>query len=810
MDLIWTRAAGLVRSGWRATVALAVLAGLASGLAMAIVAAGRRTATAYDRFTAFADVPELLVNFCPPGYEPANEEALQPCLVYDARAERDRIVELPEVEAAARASFRGVTVAKASNPADTTSASTLVTYDPGIGNSLAGRYQVVEGRSAQRSEEILLNEVLAERAGLGVGDEVILTFWAAEELGQFGVDGATFHGPSVDVTVVGIGRAIPDLNAAQGEVPANEAAVVYGAPGLGAATAAAGGFSAVLVEATDDDSEAATAAIEAAFPSGNFNLASALEVDEIEPTRDAIRYEAHAAVALGAIVAVLAATFVAQAVARQSRREWSDGPTLRALGVVTRQAVAAAGLRGAAIGAPAAIVAVGVAIALSPLGPVGIGRLAEVDPGVRLDTPVLLVGATAVLVVCALCASAPLLSGRALRTVVPSARLPRPRRSFGLPPVLDVGVQLARDRRSAGVHAGTALASSVAAATAVVAAAYLTASFDDLSSTPMRFGAPWDLSVSAGVEGTEEIEAILARQELSQAIDQASVVTGTDLRIGEVAAWVHAYVPLPSVSDEVLPLPITAGRPPATRREIALGAVTMESAGLSLGDTVEVTGSTTGKDFEMTIVGTAIINDTFEPSPGRGGVVTPDFIAEAAPEISGDPVILSLTPGTDVEEFAQRVRSRYDGTVQRPLQQVAVRNLGRIRALPYVMAGVVVVLAAVSLVHALVLSISRNRRALATLKGLGFTRGQVGGAVAVHATAYVVLAAVVAVPFGLAAGRWGWGLVADSIGVPPVPVIPWVVVPAVVLGMALVANLAAAYPAWRAARLPTASALRAE
>lgn len=79
MELIWVRAAALVRRGWRGTVLLAVLAGLAAGIAMAVVGAGRRTATAFDRFAAFAEVPELLINVCPPGHEVHSEEDLFPC-----------------------------------------------------------------------------------------------------------------------------------------------------------------------------------------------------------------------------------------------------------------------------------------------------------------------------------------------------------------------------------------------------------------------------------------------------------------------------------------------------------------------------------------------------------------------------------------------------------------------------------------------------------------------------------------------------------------------------------------------------------
>ena len=60
--------------------------------------------------------------------------------------------------------------------------------------------------------------------------------------------------------------------------------------------------------------------------------------DEIDPIREAIRYEAQAVIALGLIVALVVATFVGQAIVRQSRREWSDGPILRAIGVTAREA----------------------------------------------------------------------------------------------------------------------------------------------------------------------------------------------------------------------------------------------------------------------------------------------------------------------------------------------------------------------------------------------------------------------------------------------------------------------------------------
>ena len=153
-----------------------------------------------------------------------------------------------------------------------------------------------------------------------------------------------------------------------------------------------------------------------AFPGRDFNLLPSLGDDEIEPTRDSIRYEAQAITTLGIVVAVVIAAFVAQALARQSRREWSDGPALRAVGVTRRLAVSAALVRSLAISVPAIVIATITAVAVSPLGPIGQGKTAEVDPGVRVDPIVLLVGALAVALTVTLGIAAPLLRGRVLRT----------------------------------------------------------------------------------------------------------------------------------------------------------------------------------------------------------------------------------------------------------------------------------------------------------------------------------------------------------------------------------------------------------
>jgi hypothetical protein len=808
VELIWMRAAGLVRRGWRATVLFAVVAGLAAGVAMAVVAAGRRTASVYDRFAAFADVPELLANFCPPGFDPA-EGSLEVCFLYDAHDERDTIAALPEVEAAARGEFRGVTIVPTSSPDDRYLGTSVVMQDEGI-VSPYGRYRIIEGADATGAHEIVVNRHLAEE-GIGIGDEVELTFWAEEDFGNFD-DDAVFHGPTLDVRVSGIAVSLTDLAAAQ-DAPglADEASVIYGGPGLDEATPTAAGFGGLMVEAVDDDREAAEAAIQDAFPDRPFNLVPAVGNDEIQPTRDAIRYEAQATFALGLVVAVVVAAFLVQALARQSRREWSDGPTLRAVGVSRRMAVASSLLRSLAISLPAVVLAVVTAVLLSPIGPVGAGRVAEVDGGIEVDAVALAVGAVAIAFAITVGITAPLLRGRILRTAPPPVGRATEPRDIAAPPVLSIGLQFARrERRGSLAEVSTALVGVGAAVAVAVAAAALAASFTDLTRTPERFGAPWDLSLgSSGTTGAEEAVTVVSEDALRSSIANAAVLTGTDLQIGDDVAWVHAFVPLDDV--EVIDPPIIDGRAPADIDEIALGGLTMRDQGLSIGDEVEVASSSTGTTYDLEIVGEAVINDTFEASPGRGGVVTPELIAEAAPEVeTGDPLVLTFDEGVDVDAFVDEVRESFGGAVQGPVEQAAIRNVGRIRDLPMVMAAVVAVLALASLVHALVLSVGRNRRILGVLKAIGFTRVQVGGTIACHAMAFALVALVVSVPLGIAAGRGLWRLIAEGLGVPAVSVVPPLTVAGVCLGAFVLANLAAAYPAWRAAHLATADALRAE
>jgi predicted lysophospholipase L1 biosynthesis ABC-type transport system permease subunit len=126
------------------------------------------------------------------------------------------------------------------------------------------------------------------------------------------------------------------------------------------------------------------------------------------------------------------------------------------------------------------------------------------------------------------------------------------------------------------------------------------------------------------------------------------------------------------------------------------------------------------------------------------------------------------------------------------------------------LAALLALLASLAVGHALVTGVRRRRRDFAVFKTLGFRRGQVRAAVAWHATLLAAVGLAVGIPLGLLGGRWGWELLARSLGVSTAawyPLVPLLLVAVLVVA---VANLIGAFPARTASRTPPAVALRAE
>ncbi len=88
---------------------------------------------------------------------------------------------------------------------------------------------------------------------------------------------------------------------------------------------------------------------------------------------------------LAALAALVGVAVVGQALARQSNVESEDYPTMAALGANRRQLVALSMAQSMVVGLVGAAGAIGVAILLSPIAPLGEARIAENSTGIEFD-----------------------------------------------------------------------------------------------------------------------------------------------------------------------------------------------------------------------------------------------------------------------------------------------------------------------------------------------------------------------------------------------------------------------------------------
>ncbi|MFI5083181.1 MAG: FtsX-like permease family protein [Streptosporangiales bacterium] len=133
-----------------------------------------------------------------------------------------------------------------------------------------------------------------------------------------------------------------------------------------------------------------------------------------------------------------------------------------------------------------------------------------------------------------------------------------------------------------------------------------------------------------------------------------------------------------------------------------------------------------------------------------------------------------------------------------------------VAALPLALSAFLAVLAVGAVGHALSIAVSRRRHELAVLRALGLTRRQSRLVIGTQATLLAVIGLAFGIPLGIALGRTLWHAAANMTPLAYNP--PWALLALLLIApLALVAaNLLAAWPALRAARLRTAQILRTE
>jgi hypothetical protein len=529
-----------------------------------------------------------------------------------------------------------------------------------------------------------------------------------------------------------------------------------------------------------------------------------------------------------------------QVLSRLIRRDGGDRMVLRALGA--GPSMTAADVLGGVFLALIAgtVLAVVVAVVLSPLAPIGPARSVYPDKGVSFDWTVLGLGALVLLASLGLCAlivtyrSAPHRARIASGGDVPessASRLNRALGASGLPPNARLGVEAAlgasASRRSAPVR--SALLGAILAVVLVVATIVFGSSLDALVSQPSQYGWNWDYALLSGFSGAEDLPG---------AATSALLAHDHDVEHFASAYFVSASLDRQSVSmlamhpgAAIVPS-LLSGRNIASAGEIVVGPATLLSLHKQVGDTVMLR-TDTGRTKTLRIVGTATlptIGGSGDPAigMGTGAVVASSLFSAGDLNQQGSPIagpmaeLISVRPGVhpavalaSLNQIAQKLNAPSDldgpvGGVVAALRPAEIAGYDSAKLTTGLLAAVLALAAICALGLTLTASVRSRRREFALLKALGFTHRQLGASVAWQSTVAAVVGVVVGVPLGIALGRWLWTLFADGINAVPLPSVPVLEVVLVALGAVVFANVVALLPARSAARTPTVVLLRAE
>ncbi len=702
-----------------------------------------------------------------------------------------------------------------------------------------GRPHVLEGRTPDpaSAHEVLVNQRFARRHGLAVGDHFDAVIITQDDFSAIDAAGITIpqaiaavnrgtYGTHVRVKVTGIGDTPDEIVVDEGF----EQNLTFVPPAFlerhPHANAGFFGLAARLRRGAAD-LPAFKKAVQALPHQGAIEFQTS-PVTQAKVAR-AVRPSVGALTVFAIVIVLSVLLLVGQAIARQTFLDSVDHPTLRALGFGRSQLVIASMARAAVIAVGAGALAVVLAIAVSPLTPIGVARSVDPDLGVFFDVPVLVVGFLAVvLAVLALAALPAWWYTRAARyrtgdqAPVRPSRLAGWLRVSGAPVVAGTGVRMALEpgRGRTAVPVRTTIVGAALAIATVVAALTFASSLDHLVSTPRLYGWAWDLRVET--DGNSNEEAAALQTKVSDALVHAKSVT-------VFADSVISRVNLDGVTVTALGVSrgkgrlgptIVAGRAPRNDHEVAIGAKTLDRIGASVGDTVQARPDAGGAPTPLHVVGRVVLPGlgTYPGSDktalGEGALLTRAALRGLGPDFGAGPLLVNLAPRATEASLVRELKPLSpDPTaiqvtgLERPSDIVSYE---RVRTTPLLLAGVLAVLAIGTVAHALVTTIRRRRRDLAVLKTLGFTRRQVVTSVAWQATTLSVVALMIGVPLGVIVGRWAWTALADNLGTVAEPIVPVLAVLLAIPVVVLIANAVAFVPGRIAARLRPATVLRSE
>ncbi|HYB86128.1 MAG TPA: FtsX-like permease family protein [Streptosporangiaceae bacterium] len=793
MNAGWLRLQAELRRRWRSWLALALIVGAFAGAVEAAAAGARRTDAAYPSLIAWSRAPDLLAASGPDrsvfGSIPQAALARFPQTVSDAPVAEYAVVQPSDIALLA--------------PENRT-----IPHAYWRRKILAGRLP-----GPRRANEVDVSFTLAQARHVRVGDVLrvhVLTTGASPRPALFafrvvGIDAAPAEFPPQTGTGTDFVWATPAFYARH-----HSGLEIYPGVALWLRRGAAD-IPPVLREINQ-------------LTHGRPPLIYPLATQSANTERS-IHLQAVALWLLALLLGLIGVLVIGQLLARQSSLEADDFGTLRALGMSPRQLLATGLARAAAIGAGGAVAATVLAVAISPLFPVGLAAIAEPYPGIEADAVVGCLGAVVTVLATVACAAPAAWRAAAVPALTgsPAGAGGTPRRpaaaavtgGIGRVSVL-LGIRLAIQPGAGrtAVPVRSTIASAVVGVAALTAAIVFSASLGHLLATPRLYGVTWDADV--------------------QNVNQTGImpVVGTVARDPQVAGWATAYAGAPLQVDgwradaiaispghggSFLPAP-TRGHLPQRWDEIALGARTLAAIRSHVGATVTV--SLAGfRPARLKVVGTAVFPTLSDRlGLGYGSTMTVGglrhLLPRGVPFPPFDTLLVRFRPRagvqTGLDALAGRVSPDGPYSVSGPATPTDLVNFGQVQDLPFLLGIALGLLALVTIAHLLLTAVRRRRRDFAILRVIGLTRAQVRATVGWQAATLAGAALVIGIPAGVLLGRAAWRIFAGQLGILPVVTVPGPAL-AAMTGIALaVAVAAAALPGESAARTAPATILRFE
>ena len=821
----WLTLRADLRQRWRSMLGLVLLIGLVSGVVLTAAAGARRTDTAYPRFLNRSRAADLLVSPAQSGFHGY------------FRA----VAALPQVAAADSVAFLQMSLP---GPGASPYSGLVAEASPagGEGRSI-NRVKVLAGHLSDPADQhaVMISQGLAERAHVQPGGTLHLLGYPQRGGNQGSGNQGISHPVRLAFRVSAIVVTDDEIVPATRELSAPRVLLspAFARSRLAQSFNPAGGGSYIVLRPGADPAAFTrqAAALAARYRVGGVqvvHLATAYAAAQRQ-----IRPQAIALAIFAALAGLIALAVVAQLLYRQLMLDAAEFPILRTLGMSRIQLTVLSLARVLLVTTAGAIVAVGVAIAASPLMPIGPARAAEPSPGIDINLAILGAG----LVIIAI-APLVLLAPGAVRTAThargapgvaepealghPSRLAPALGLAGSVPGSLGVRMAVEPGHGRTAVPVRSALAGTTLTVAAVVAALVFGTSFLGLVGTPHQYGQNWgqqlDLQVGA-------IPATLAGHVLAGVDGLQQYAGGNYGQVSIAAVGQGGGTAVPAIGIDQLHgsgfLTLLAGHAPAGPGQIVLGRSTLRALGVHLGQPVRVTAN--GRAATMRVVGSAVfaafsVAGGSATDLGTGAAVSAAVLSQPNPPACPGRLtcynffLLRYRPGTDLPAAARRLQTAVTRagcpvglcqvtSDQRPND---IKDYAGVRDTPLLLGMLLGVLAVGTLSHALLAGVRRRYRDLALLKTLGLVRSQLLRVVCWQASTLAAVALAAGLPLGLLAGRWAWAVFAGSAGVSTQASVPVALVLLAIPATLLLANLIAAGPGWTAARVPAATVLRSE